>query len=107
MKTDFLSMAEVEEAVKKRMAKLKPILLKQKIFTNIVSLWNLNGQYVEITQNTNGHYDIYLMSEREANEWDKDDGSHCEDLGINKIGEPPDVIVSESLQIRRKKEPGK
>ena len=100
----LLSKAEVEEVVRKRMAELKPVLLKQKVFTNVVSLWNFSGQYVEITQNTNGKYIVYLMSEEEARKWDKGDGSHCEDMGGQRMGNPVEVLISESVKIERKEE---
>jgi hypothetical protein len=108
MKDDsfFLSKAEVEELVKNKLDKLNLRLVGQKVFTNVVSLWEINGQFIEVTQNTNGGYMIYLMSKREAGEWIIDDHSHCEDCGGHDLGKYPKVLISETIDIKRDEWPG-
>ena len=49
---------------------MKPILLKQQIYTETVTVWKINGQLLEITQTSQGKYSIYKLSEQELQEWD-------------------------------------
>ena len=46
-------------------------LLKQQIYTEIVSVWEINGQFIETTQTSQGKYFIYKISEKEVKDWDK------------------------------------
>jgi hypothetical protein len=47
-----------------------PILLKQQVYTEIVSVWRMNGELIEITQNSDGKYLMYKLTENEFKKWD-------------------------------------
>ena len=72
-----------------------PILLKQQVYTEIVSVWEIDGELIEITQNTDGKYLMYKLSEDEFKEWDS--YSHIT-LGLDKcakIGEKSEILKGE------------
>ena len=48
-----------------------PILLKQQSYTEVVSVWKINGELIEVTQNSDGKYSMYKLTEQEFKEWDK------------------------------------
>ena len=47
-----------------------PILLKQQLYTETVSVWKINDELIEITQNSDGKYLLYKLTENEFKEWD-------------------------------------
>jgi hypothetical protein len=72
-----------------------PILLKQQLYTEIVSVWRINGELIEITQNSDGKYLVYKLTEKEFKEWDS--YSHIFG-GLNKctkVGEKAKILQAE------------
>ena len=69
-----------------------PILLKQQIYTESVSVWEINGELIGITQNTDGKYLMYKLSVDEFKEWDS--FSHITNGLDNcvKIGEKSEIL---------------
>ena len=102
----FLSMPEVEESVKKQLKKLHdprryklPLqikLLKQQVYTETVSVWEIDGLLLEVTQTSQGKYMIYKLSEEELKTWD--DHSHFSG-GLNEqstnVGKRADILTGE------------
>lgn len=102
----FLSMPEVEESVKKELKRLRsprryklPLkmkLLKQQVYTEIVSVWEIDGELMEVTQTSQGKYLIYKLSEDELKTWD--DYSHFSGELSDKsgnVGEETQVLTGE------------
>ena len=102
----ILSMPEVEESVKKELERqrsprrykppLQIRLLKQQVYTETISLWEIDGEYLEVTQTSQGKYMIYKLSEEELKVWDNyshfSGGLH--DKSAN-IGEKTGILTGE------------
>jgi hypothetical protein len=72
-----------------------PILLKQQVYTEIVTVWRIHGELIEITQNSDGKYLMYKLTENEFKEWDS--YSHISG-GLNKcmkVGEQAEILQAE------------
>ena len=75
-----------------------PILLKQQVYTEIVSVWEINGELIEITQNSGGKYLMYKITEKEFKEWN----SYSHITGgldnCTKIGDQTEILQCECCQ---------
>lgn len=69
-------------------------LVKQQVLTEVVSVWEIDGQYIEVTQTSRGKYLLYQLSPREFKEWDNHDNVHGLGDGT-KVGEKCKVIQGE------------
>ena len=46
-------------------------LLKRQAYWEIVSVWEINGRFIEVTQTSEGKYLLYNISKEELEVWDK------------------------------------
>ena len=72
------------------------VLLKQQIYTEIISVWKIGNQLLEITQKSQGKYLIYELTEEELKEWDN--YSHFSgglSNGSANVGEESRILTGE------------
>ena len=72
-----------------------PILLKQQVYTEIVTVWRIRGELIEITQNSDGKYLLYKLTENEFKQWDS--YSHISG-GLDrcaKVGQQTNILQGE------------